>query len=162
MKNIYTIYEGLLAGQEETLKGGDELLNKAKKELSTIKTYVDYSNHSLWQSSKWGWRGKRYSEGFDVKSLATVLGYWNKIDAMRITITKYNETNHWEIKITFYNSDFRTASSDSKNWVGALVMCPFSTVKTFPALLKTYIAPIFESVESIKKFMNENKADVTL
>lgn len=168
MKDIYTVlsnikslktslYEGLLRGQKSTIEDGDELLNKAKKELSTIKTYADHSNHSLWQNSKYGWEGRRYNEGFDVKALATVLGYWDKIDTMRITITKDGDTNYWDIDITFYNSDYRTASNDSNKWEIAIIRYPVSSVKTFPSLLKKYVAPIFDSIESLKKFMNANK-----
>ena len=107
MKTIYNVYEGLLAGQEATMQAGDDLLKKAKTELSTIKTYTDHSNHSLWQSSKYGWEGRRYNEGFDAKALATVLGYWDKIDTMRIIVTKDGDNNEWVIDITFYNSGYR-------------------------------------------------------
>lgn len=165
MKDIYTIYEGLktslyeglLAGMDNTLASGDQLLTKAKSELSTIKTYADHSNHSLWQNSKYGWQGRRYNEGFDVKALAAVLGYWDKIDTMRITITKDGDTNYWDIDITFYNSDYRTASNDSDKWEMAIIRYPVSSVKTFPTLLKKHVAPIFDSIESLKKFMNNNK-----
>lgn len=151
------IYEGLLRGQKSTIEDGDELLNKAKKELSTIKTYVDYSNHSLWQSSKYGWEGRRYNEGFNVKALAVVLGYWDKIDTMRITITKEGDTDQWVIDITFYNSNYRVASNDSDKWEMAIIRYPISSVKTFPTLLKKHVAPIFDSIETLKKFMNDNK-----
>lgn len=157
MKDIYTLYEGLLAGMDKTLVSGDQLLAKAKSELSTIKTYTDHSNHSLWQSSKYGWEGRRYNEGFNVKALAAVLGYWDKIDTMRITITKDGDTDQWVIDITFYNSDYRAASNDSNKWEMAIIRYPVSGVKTFPALLKKYVAPIFDSIESLKKFMNANK-----
>lgn len=157
MKDIYTVYEGLLAGMDNTLASGDKLLAKAKSELSTIKTYTDHSNHSLWQSSKYGWQGKRYNEGFNVKALAAVLGYWDKIDTMRITITKDGDTDQWVIDITFYNSNYRVASNDSDKWEMAIIRYPVSSVKTFPALLKKYVALIFDSIESLKKFMNDNK-----
>ena len=153
MKDIYTVYEGLLAGMDNTLASGDQLLAKAKSELSTIKTYTDHSNHKLWQSSKYGWQGRRYAEGFDVKALATILGYWDKIDAMRITITK--DGDQWVIDITFYNSDYRVIT-DSNKWEMAIIRYPVSSVKTFPILLKKYVAPIFDSIESLKKFMNDN------
>jgi hypothetical protein len=157
MKDIYTIYEGLLAGMDNTLASGDQLLAKAKSELSTIKTYTDHSNHSLWQSSKYGWQGRRYNVGFNVKTLAAVLGYWDKIDTMRITITKDGDTDQWVIDITFYNSNYRVASNDSDKWEMAIIRYPVSSVKTFPTLLKKYVAPIFDSIESLKKFMNNNK-----
>jgi hypothetical protein len=158
MKNIKEyIYEGLLAGMDNTLASGDALMTKAKTELSTIKTYTDHSNHSLWQSSKYGWQGRRYNEGFDVKALAAVLGYWDKIDTMRITITKDGDTNYWDIDITFYNSDYRAASNDSDKWERARMSYPVSCVKTFPTLLKRHVAPIFDSIESLKKIMNANK-----
>lgn len=153
------IYEGLLAGIDDTLANGDQLLAMAKSELSTIKTYTDHSNHSLWQSSKYDWQGRsrRYNEGFDVKSLAAVLGYWDKIDTMRITITKDGDTDQWDIDITFYNSDYRAASNDSDKWEIAIIRYSVLSVKTFPVLLKKHVAPIFDSIESLKKFMNANK-----
>lgn len=157
MKDIYTLYEGLLAGMDSTLANGDQLFAKAKSELSTIKTYTDHSNHSLWQSSKYGWEGRRYNEGFNVKSLAAVLGYWDKIDIMRITITKDGDTDQWVIDITFYNSNYRAASNDSDKWEMAIIRYPISSVKTFPTLLKKYVAPIFDSIETLKKFMIDNK-----
>lgn len=165
MKDIYTIYEGLktslheglLAGMDNTLASGDQMFAKAKSELSTIKTYTDHSNHSLWQSSKYGWQGRRYNEGFNVKALAGVFGYWDKIDIMRITITKDGDTDQWVIDITFYNSNYRTASNDSDKWEMAIIRYPVSSVKTFPTLLKKHVAPIFDSIESLKKFMNDNK-----
>ena len=144
---------------DNTLASGDQLFTKAKSELSTIKTYTDHSNHSLWQSSKWSWRGKRYNEGFDVKALAAVLGYWDRIDTMRITITKTGDQtgDQWVIDITFYNSNYKVASNDSDKWEMAIIKYPISSVKTFPSLLKKYVAPIFDSIESLKKFMNDNK-----
>lgn len=151
------MYEGLLKGQQSTIEDGDELINKAHKELSTIKKYTDHSLHALWQSSKYGWEGRRYNEGFDAKTLAAVLGYWDKIDTMRIIITKDGDNDQWVIDITFYNSDYKVVSNDSKNWRMATIKYPFSSVKTFPALLKRHVAPIFDSVESIKKFMIDNK-----
>lgn len=160
MKDIKEyIYEGLLRGQQSTLDSVNQLFAKAKSELSTIKTYTDHSNHSLWQSSKWSWRGKRYNEGFDVKALAAVLGYWDRIDTMRITITKTGDQtgDQWVIDITFYNSNYKAASNDSDKWEMAIIKYPISSVKTFPALLKRYVAPIFDSIESLKKFMNANK-----
>lgn len=150
------IYEGLLRGQQSTLDSGDQLLAKAKSELSTIKTYTDHSNHRLWQSSKYGWEGRRYNEGFNVKTLAAVLGYWDKIDTMRIMITKDGDTDQWVIDITFYNRNYRVTSSDSDNWKMASIKYPFSGVKTFPALLKKHVAPIFENIDTLKKFMIDN------
>lgn len=164
MKNIYTIYEGLktslyeglLAGMDNTLASGDQLLAKAKSELSTIKTYTDHSNHKLWQSSRYGWEGRRYNEGFDAKALATVLGYWDKIDTLRIIVTKDGDTGQWIIDLTFYNSKYKVSSSDSKNWAMAQLSVASSVVKTFPTLLKRYVAPIFENIETLKKFMIDN------
>ena len=157
MKDIYTLYEGLLQGQDATLSYGDDMLKKAKTELSTIKTYTDHSNHRLWQSSRYGWEGRRYNEGFGVKALATVLGYWDKIDTMRIIITKDGDTDQWVIDITFYNSNYRVTSNDSDKWEMAIIRYPVSSVKTFPTLLKKYVAPIFDSIDTLKKFMNDNK-----
>jgi hypothetical protein len=157
METIYNIYEGLLKGQDATLETGDDLLKKAKSELSTIKTYTDHSNHSLWQSSKYGWEGRRYNEGFEAKALAAVLGYWDKIDTLRIIVTKDGDNGQWIIDLTFYDSGYRLASFDSKNWSMATIKYPVSNVKTFPTLLKKYVAPIFDSIESLKKFMNDNK-----
>jgi hypothetical protein len=157
MKDIYTLYEGLLQGQDATLNDGDDMLKKAKSELSTIKTCTDHSNHRLWQSSKYGWEGRRYSIGVTVKSLAAILGYWDKIDIMRIMITKDGDNDQWVIDITFYNSNYRVTSSDSDNWKMATIKYPFSSVKTFPTLLKRHVAPIFDSIETLKKFMNDNK-----
>lgn len=151
------MYEGLLKGQQSTIEDGDELINKAHKELSTIKTYTDHSNHSLWQSSKYGWQGRRYNEGFKVKSLAAVLGYWDKIDTLRIIVTKDGDTEYWIIELTFYNSDYKVSSSDSKHWEKASFSIMSSVVKTFPTLLKRYVAPIFENIETLKKFMIDNK-----
>ena len=111
-----TLYEGILQGMDSTLSSGDDLMTKAKTELSTIKTYTDHSNHKLWQSSKYGWEGRRYNEGFDAKALATALGYWNKIDTLKIIITKDGDTGQWIIELAFYNSDYRVSSNDSKNW----------------------------------------------
>lgn len=165
MKDIYTIYEGLntslceglLAGMDNTLASGDQLLAKAKSELSTIKTYTDHSNHKLWQSIRYGWGGRRYNEGFDANALATVLGYWDKIDTLRIIVTKDDDTGFWVIEMTFYNSDYGISSSDSKHWEKARFSVMSTVVKTFPTLLKRHVAPIFDSIESIKKFMNDNK-----
>ena len=151
------MYEGLLAGMDNTLAGGDALMTKAKTELSTIKTYTDPSNHRLWQSSKYGWEGRRYNEGFNVRSLAMILGYWDKIDTLRIIITKDGDTNYWVIDITFYNSDYKVASNDSNQWEMARISYPVSSVKTFPTLLKKYVAPIFDNIETLKKFMKANK-----
>ena len=152
-----TLYEGILQGMDSTLANGDDLMTKAKTELSTIKTYTDHSNHKLWQSSKYGWEGRRYNEGFDAIGLATILGYWSKIDTLRIIITKDGDINKWVIELTFYNSDYRMVSNDSKNWVRARIEYPWSEVKTFPTLLKKYVAPIFDSIDSLKKFINDNK-----
>ena len=152
-----TLYEGILQGMDSTLASGDALMTKAKTELSTIKTYTDHSNHKLWQSSRYGWEGRRYNEGFNVRSLAMVLGYWNKIDSLRIIVTKDMDINMWVIELTFYNSDYKVASNDSKNWEMAIMRYPVSSVKTFPTLLKRYVAPIFENIETLKKFMKDNK-----
>ena len=157
MKDIYTLYEGLLSGMDDTLKAGDNLITKAKTELSTIKTYTDHSNHKLWQSSKYGWEGRRYNEGFNVKNLATILGYWSEIDTLRIIVTKDGDIDKWVIELTFYNSKYKVSSNDSKNWTRAKIEYPWSDVKTFPTLLKKYVAPIFENIETLKKFMNDNK-----
>jgi hypothetical protein len=151
------MYEGLLTGMDNTLASGDQLLAKAKSELSTIKTYTDHSNHKLWQSSRYGWQGRRYNEGFDAKALATVLGYWDKIDTLRIIVTKDGDTGQWIIDLTFYNSDYKVSSSDSKNWAMAQLSVLSSVVNTFPTLLKRYVAPIFENIETLKKFMIDNK-----
>ena len=151
------MYEGLLAGQDATMQAGDDLIKKAKTELSTIKTYTDHSNHKLWQSSRYGWQGRRYNEGFDAKALATVLGYWDKIDTLRIIVTKDGDTEQWIIDLTFYNSDYRVASNDSDKWERSRMSYPVSCVKTFPTLLKRHVAPIFDSIESLKKIMNANK-----
>lgn len=152
-----TLYEGILQGMDNTLSMGDDLMTNAKTELSTIKTYTDHSNHKLWQSSRYGWAGKRYNEGFDAKALAAVLGYWDKIDSLRIIITKDGDTGQWIIDLTFYNSDYKVSSSDSKNWSMAQLSVVSTVVKTFPTLLKRYVAPIFENIETLRKFMIDNK-----
>ena len=159
MRQLYNyIEEGLLAGMDDTLQAGDNLITKAKTELSTIKTYTDHSNHKLWQSSKYGWEGRRYNEGFNVKNLATILGYWSEIDTLRIIVTKDGDIDKWVIELTFYNSKYKVSSNDSKNWVRARIEYPVSEVKTFPTLLKKHVAPIFDNIDSLRKFMNDNKS----
>ena len=153
-----TLYEGILQGMDNTLSMGDDIMTKAKTELSTIKTYTDHSNHRLWQSSRYGWEGgRRFNVGFNVRSLAAVLGYWDKIDTLRIIVTKDGDNDQWIIDITFYNSDYRVSSNDSKHWEKASFSVMSSVVKTFPTLLKRYVAPIFENIETLKKIMKDNK-----
>lgn len=156
---MITLYEGILQGMDKTIQAGDDMIAKANAELSVIRTYADHSNHKLWQSSKYGWEGRRYNEGFGARSLAASLGYWNKIDTLRIIVTKDGDTGYWVIELTFYNSDYKVTSGDAKHWEKARFSVMSTVVKTFPTLLKRYVAPIFENIETLRKFMKNNKID---
>ena len=155
MKTLYNVYEGLLAGMGDTLNAGDQLFTKACSELSSIKTYADHSNHKLWNKRRFGYEGYEYRASFDVKNLAAVLGYDSTIDVLSFTITKDDGWNEWVILLVFCNDYYRTTNRD--NWQHAKYKISIDKVKTFPALLKKYVDPIFKDIDSLKKFMKEYK-----
>lgn len=150
-----TLYESILKGMDKIISEGDDMIAKANAELNDIRKYADNKNHKLWHSSKFGYdNSRKYEEEFDARALAEALGYSDKINTLRVLITKNNDIQKWRIDLTFNNGGY---SFDTRIWQIARLSVPLSEIKGFPALLKKYVAPIFDDIETLREFMTDNK-----
>lgn len=105
MKDIYTLYEGLLAGQESTISHGTNLVSAAKKEFDSIVKLM--KNKNSWD--KFGYNNTRFWR-FIIKydmmqNIAELFGLDSTNedkDIFWITISRHNVSiDRWKIDILF-------------------------------------------------------------
>ena len=109
MKDIYNIYEGLLAGQNSTLSSGTNLVSAAKKEFDSIVKLM--KNKNSWE--KFGYNNRRFwrfvIKDNMIQNISELFGLsntYNNKDQFWITISRHNiSIDKWEVDILYIDQN---------------------------------------------------------
>lgn len=151
MKTLYNIYEGLLAGQDATMKHGDEMaaiIKRAETQLDELYSVCDNGGVSFTEFEKGLFWKYTKLEGCD---LALACGNTPKFPddlKLAITITKHKYEKYWGV---FFIYEFKATSYRSKDPWFAELNVEFDEAKTFKQLMKKVLKPAFKDLDSFKK-----------
>lgn len=158
MKTLYNyINEGILAGQDETMKQGDEMaaiIKRAETQLDELYSVCDNGGVSFFEIEKgvtW-----KYSS-LQGNDLAIAVGHQLKncfkdTDLkLRVRKRKYEKT--WDIRLV---KEFPTQGHPVGNDVADMKVS-FDDAKTFKQLCKKILKPAFKDLDSFKKAFTINE-----
>lgn len=151
MKTLYNyINEGLLAGQDTTMKQGDEMtaiIKRAETQLDELYSVCDNGGVSFFEIEK----GVIWKYRLDTCDLAIACDSAPKFpDDVKLTLTvhKRKYEKYWEI---YFVNVFKTSGYRSKDPWFARMDVDSDTVKTFKQLCKKVLKPAFKDIDSFKK-----------
>ena len=145
MKNIIDLYEASILGNvEDTMKIGDDLIDKANQEFENIKSAV--SQHKLWNKKVVSnFRGNRtiYRLDFSIKNIAEAFSL-KPNNLLLVDAVKNDETNKWEICLMIHSNNGPVR--DYKSFRKEISQ---NQVRNFPSLVKLYIMPYFNNLNTL-------------
>jgi hypothetical protein len=145
-----TLRESLLSGQNKTIQAGDDYNNKIQNEFEFVKKIcLDPKEYDVIKHSKDNTEYRIRLEG-----IYALNEYLNLSNAhfFSIIIGKNTFTNNkWTLAITFYG-DYRCREYIQ----GRMNICSESECKSLKSAIKK-ITPIFDSIETFKEFIINNK-----
>ena len=133
MMNIYNIYEGLLKGQDKTLKSGDELseviaeFEELKRLASDLKNYEKYS------------AGGVYAIKQSIPMLCKYVGVKNEdYNVIGFSVSRYGDGVHWNCSSQLIDPN--------KTWYFKCLNLPKSGAmqRTKEKQLEKYIEPVLK------------------
>lgn len=145
MKNIIDVYEASILGNvEDTMKIGDDLIDKANQEFENIKLSVQ--QHKLWEKRVTTYfRGNktRYRLDFSIKNIAEAFSL-KPNNLLLVNAIKDDETNKWEICLMIHSNNGPVR--DYKSFRKEISQ---NQVRNFPSLIKSHILPYFANVNTL-------------
>lgn len=145
-----TLRESLLSGQDKTIQAGDDYNNKMQNEFEFVKnTCLDPKEYDVVKHSKDIVEYHIRLEGIHFLNEYINL---NNAHFCSIIIGKNMFTNNkWTFAVTFYG-DYRCREYIQ----GRMNICSDVECKSLKAAIKK-IAPVFDSIETFKEFIMNNK-----
>ena len=145
MKTLKDILEASILGNvEDTMKIGDDLINKANQEFENIKSTV--SQHKLWNKKVVSnFRGNRtiYRLDFSIKNIAEAFRL-NPNNLLLFDAVKNDESGKWEICLMIHSNNGPVR--DYKSFRKEISQ---NQVRNFPSLVKLYIMPYFNNLNTL-------------
>jgi hypothetical protein len=145
MKNIIDLYEASILGNvEDTMKIGDDLIDKANQEFENIKLSVQ--QHKLWEKRVTTYfRGNktRYRLDFSIKNIAEAFSL-KPNNLLLVDAIKDDETNKWQICLMIHSNNGPVR--DYKSFRKEISQ---NQVRNFPSLIKSHILPYFDNVNTL-------------
>ena len=145
-----TLRESLLTGQDKMMNAGDEYANKIQDEFEFVKKVcLDPKEYEVIKHSK-----DIVEYNIRLEGIYALNEYINLNDAHFCSIIIGKNVfvrNKWTLAITFYG-DYK-----SRDYIqGRMNICSESECKSLKAAIKK-IAPVFDSIETFKEFIMNNK-----
>lgn len=151
MKTLYNIYEGLLAGQDATIKHGDEMaaiIKRAETQLDELYSVCDNGGVSFTEFEKgFTWKYTKL-EGCDLAIACDSAPKFPNDVKLVLTINKRKFEKCWNI---YFINEFKATGYRSKDPWFAELKVDFDTAKTFKQLMKKVLKPAFKDLDSFKK-----------
>lgn len=158
MKALYEyINEGILAGQENTIDDGDKLLKTINKEWEQIKALENKKNWRKGQvmAPVRGYNNRyMFQPGYTQTNLLQYIGLDNRL-GFQLWATEDDTNMEWRCEFVFPG-----LGSSEKTITFTVIFKYGGRKKGFERFLKLYIAPIFESIETFKQFVDEHQKDM--
>ena len=145
------MYEASILGNvEDTMKIGDDLIDKANQEFENIKSAV--SQHKLWNKKVVSnFRGNRtiYRLDFSIKNIAEAFRL-NPNNLLLVDVVKNDESGNWEICLMLHSnngsvSDYKSIRKEVRQM----------HAKTFPMLIKLHVMPYFGYLNTLISLFND-------
>lgn len=152
MKTLYNIYEGLLKGQDETMKQGDEMaaiIKHAETQLDELYSVCDNGGVSFTEFEKGVFWKYTQLEGCDLCLACNhniPKQVVNDVD-LKLYVVKRKYEKYWKV---YFIKELKHITRPFGNQF-ALMEVPFDTAKTFKQLMKKVLKPAFKDLDSFKK-----------
>ena len=150
MKTLYNIYEGLLKGQEEIMKQGDEMaaiIKRAETQLDELYSVCDNGGVSFTEFEKGVFWKYTQLEGCDL-CLACNHNIPKQVVKdvdLKLYVVKRKYEKYWKV---YFIKEYIYKQFGNEF---ALMEVPFDTAKTFKQLMKKVLKPAFKDLDSFKK-----------
>ena len=157
MKTLKEILEGLLVGQEGTMNDGDKLLKAINREWGQIKALENKKNWRKGQviAPVRGYNNRyMFQPGYTQTNLLQYIGLDNRL-GFQIWATEDDTNMEWRCEFIFPG-----LGSSEKTIAFTVIFKYGGRKKGFERFLKIDIAPIFESIETFRQFVDEHRKDI--
>lgn len=152
MKNIYTIYEGILNDIDDTISKSDSFIDAANAEFGILQAAAtNPKKYNKTQSRS----AEHYRIGFKAPNLLKTLGD-TKNDLITVIVVKDKFRKKWEFAVLLHSN-----TGAIRNNQCAELSMPL-TVFDVPVnkFINTYVVPVFKDINSLKEFMKNNNTQL--
>lgn len=148
MKNIYTIYEGILNDIDDTISKTDSFIDAANAEFKILQAAATNPKRYNKTNSR---SAEHYRIGFKAPNLLRMLGD-TKNDLITVIVLKDKYRNKWEFSVLLHSN----TGSIRNNQCAELSMPLIAFDVPVNKFINTYVAPVFKDINSLKEFMKNN------
>mgnify|MGYP003301559148 CR=1 FL=1 len=148
MKNIYTIYEGILNDIDDTISKSDSFIDAANVEFEKLQAAA--TNPKIYNKTK-SRSAEHYRIGFKAPNLLRMLGD-TKNDLITVIVVKDKYRNKWEFSVLLHSN----TGAIRNNQCAELSMPLIAFDVPVNKFINTYVAPVFKDINSLKEFMKNN------
>lgn len=148
MKNIYTIYEGILNDIDDTLSKTDSFIDAAKVEFEKLQAAA--TNPKIYNKTK-SRSAEHYRIGFKAPNLLKMLGD-TKNDLITVIVVKDKYRNKWEFSVLLHSNTWGIHNNQCAELSMPLIAFDVPVNK----FINTYVVPVFKDINSLKEFMKNN------
>lgn len=148
MKNIYTIYEGILNDIDDTISKSDSFIDAANVEFEKLQAAA--TNPKIYNKTK-SRSAEHYRIGFKAPNLLKTLGD-TKNDLITVIVVKDKYRNKWEFSVLLHSNTWGIRNNQCAELSMPLVAFDVPVNK----FINTYVVPVFKDINSLKEFMKNN------
>lgn len=148
MKNIYTIYEGILNDIDDTISKTDSFIDAANAEFKILQAAATNPKRYNKTNSR---SAEHYRIGFKAPNLLRMLGD-TKNDLITVIVLKDKYRNKWEFSVLLHSN----AWGINNNQCAELSMPLIAFDVPVNKFINTYVVPVFKDINSLKEFMKNN------
>lgn len=148
MKNIYTIYEGILNDIDDTISKTDSFIDAANVEFEKLQAAATSPKMYNKTNSR---SAEHYRIGFKAPNLLKMLGD-TKNDLITVIVVKDKYRNKWEFSVLLHSN----TGSMRNNQCAELSMPLVAFDVSINKFINTYVVPVFKDINSLKEFMKNN------
>lgn len=148
MKNIYTIYEGILNDIDDTISKSDSFIDAANVEFEKLQAAA--TNPKIYNKTK-SRSAEHYRIGFKAPNLLKTLGD-TKNDLITVIVVKDKYRNKWEFSVLLHSN----TGAIRNNQCAELSMPLIAFDVPVNKFINTYVVPVFKDINSLKEFMKNN------
>lgn len=148
MKNIYTIYEGILNDIDDTISKTDSFVDAANVEFGILQAAA--TNPKRYNKTK-SRSAEHYRIGFKAPNLLRMLGD-TKNDLITVIVVKDKYRNKWEFSVLLHSN----TGAIRNNQCAELSMPLIAFDVPINKFINTYVVPVFKDINSLKEFMKNN------
>ena len=144
MRQLKTVLEGILAGQDDVMQAGDDFQNAINTELSAFYTACSNKSNFIKGETQYG---PTYKFVATAQELLKILGIESKNASLRLFVKYIEEENiedsYWMVELQYVDEHNHVCRGPFRSF-------HISKAKTINTLLKKCVQPMFKDLKSFE------------